>query len=51
MSQHPSFQRGSLHAAKRCVLKRFERVELLRRRGQWTEGRRVTALPKTKPED
>ena len=50
MSQHPSFKRGNVHAAKRSVLKRFERVELLRKRGQWQEGRNLTALPKTKPE-
>ncbi len=37
--------------AKRNVLKRFERVELLRKRTLWTEGRRVTGLPKTKPEE
>jgi small basic protein (TIGR04137 family) len=35
---------------KRSVLKRFERVELLRKRGRWQEGRYFTALPKTKPE-
>lgn len=50
MSQHPSFNRGSSHAKKRSVLKRFERVELLRKRGQWKEGRMLTSLPKTKPE-
>jgi small basic protein (TIGR04137 family) len=32
------------------VLGRFERIDLLRRRGQWKDGRRVTALPKTKPD-
>ncbi|MDR3317199.1 MAG: small basic protein [Puniceicoccales bacterium] len=51
MSQHPSFKRGSSHAAKRSVLKRFERIELLRKRGQWREGRYFTSLPKTKPEE
>ena len=51
MSQHPSFRRGGSRVAKRSVLKRFERIELLRKRGQWKEGRRLTALPKTKPED
>ncbi|MDR1907021.1 MAG: small basic protein [Puniceicoccales bacterium] len=50
MSQHPSFRRGGSHGAKRSVLKRFERIELLRKRGQWKDGRRLTALPKTKPE-
>jgi len=36
--------------AKRTVLKRFERVELLKKRGQWKSGDRVTGLVKTKPE-
>jgi small basic protein (TIGR04137 family) len=31
------------------VLKRFERVALLKERGQWKEGERVTGLRKTKP--
>ena len=35
----------------RTVLKRFERVELLRKRGQWAEGARVVGLKKTKPEE
>ncbi|MEO8428536.1 MAG: small basic protein, partial [Verrucomicrobiota bacterium] len=35
---------------KRNVLKRFERVELLRKRGDWKPGDRVTGLRKTKPE-
>jgi|TARA_B100000497_G_C7586434_1_gene352824 small basic protein (TIGR04137 family) len=37
-------------AAKRSVLKRFERVELLKKRGLWNEGDRVTGLQKTKPD-
>jgi len=49
MSQHPSFKKGSAAArAKRSVLKRFERVDVLRSRGQWQEGDRVTGLRKTK---
>ena len=51
MSQHPSFRRGGSATKKRSVLKRFERIELLRKRGQWKDGRRLTALPKTKPEE
>jgi small basic protein (TIGR04137 family) len=35
---------------KRNVLKRFERVDLLKKRGQWKEGRSVMNLPKTKPD-
>jgi small basic protein (TIGR04137 family) len=50
MSQHPSFTVGSASGKKRRnVLKRFERVALLERRGQWQTGDRVTGLVKTKP--
>ena len=52
MSQHKSFKKGlSSLLKKRNVLKRFERVELLRELGLFKdgEGSRVTGLPKTKP--
>lgn len=52
MSQHNSFKAlGSAGKKNRTVLKRFERVELLRKRGQWEEGNRVVGLKKTKPEE
>jgi small basic protein (TIGR04137 family) len=51
MSQHPSLKGKGAIKAKRSVLKRFERVDLLRKRGQFKEGQRVIGLPKTKPED
>jgi small basic protein (TIGR04137 family) len=52
MSQHRSFSAGGADSRKkRNVLTRFERVELLRRRGQWQEGDRVVGLRKTKPEE
>ncbi len=50
MSQHRSLRGSSAMGAKRNVLKRFERVELLKKRGQWKEGDRITSLRKTKPE-
>lgn len=50
MSQHRSLKGASTIAAKRNVLKRFERVELLKKRGQWKEGAKVVGLPKTKPD-
>ncbi|MHB8521387.1 MAG: small basic protein [Limisphaerales bacterium] len=50
MSQHRSLRATGAMAAKRNVLKRFERVELLKKRGQWKAGNRITGLPKTKPE-
>lgn len=49
MSQHPSLRASSTLGAKRNVLKRYERVELLRKRGQYKDGDRVTGLRKTKP--
>ena len=50
MSQHRSLKGASTIAAKRNVLKRFERVEVLKKRGQWREGDRVLGLRKTKPD-
>ena len=50
MSQHPSLRSSSGLGAKRSVLKRFERVELLKKRGLWKPGDRVVGLRKTKPE-
>lgn len=50
MSQHPSYKSNASTGAKRNVLKRFERVELLKKRGDWKDGDRVIGLRKTKPE-
>ena len=50
MSQHSSLRGAGMTGAKRNVLKRYERVELLKKRGQWKTGERVTGLRKTKPE-
>jgi small basic protein (TIGR04137 family) len=50
MSQHPSLRRAAALGGKRNVLKRFERVELMKKRGQWKEGDRVIGLAKTKLE-
>ena len=50
MSQHRSLKGASTIAAKRNVLKRFERVELLKKRGQWKDNQKVIGLPKTKPD-
>lgn len=50
MSQHRSLRAATTAgASKRNVLKRFERVALLKSRGQWSDGDRVTNLRKTKP--
>ncbi|MCS7091509.1 MAG: small basic protein [Verrucomicrobiota bacterium] len=50
MSQHPSLRATKTSGAKRNVLKRFERIALLKKRGLWKPGDRITGLPKTKPE-
>ncbi|MEC8720090.1 MAG: small basic protein [Verrucomicrobiota bacterium] len=50
MSQHRSLRASGGMSSKRSVLKRFERVELLKKRGLWKEGDRVVGLRKTKPE-
>ena len=50
MAMHNSLRATSTLGAKRNVLKRFERVALLKKRGDWKDGNRVTGLRKTKPE-
>ena len=51
MSIHASFKSATKIQTKRNVLKRFERVDLLKKRGQWNEDERAFGLKKTKPED
>ena len=52
MSQHSSLKGSSKITAKRNVLKRHERVDLMRKRGQWKDdSSRGFGLPKTKPEE
>ena len=48
MSQHSSLKAASRIVAKRNVLKRFERIDILRARGKWKDGDRGLGLPKTK---
>lgn len=50
MSQHRSLRAAATLGGKRNVLKRFERLELLKKRGQWKVGERITGLRKTKGE-
>ena len=50
MSQHRSLKTSGSVGTKRSVLKRGERIKLLKSRGQWKDGRLPTNLPKTKPE-
>jgi small basic protein (TIGR04137 family) len=50
MSQHSSLKSANKIQAKRNVMKRFERVEVLKKQGRWKDGERVFGLPKTKSE-
>ncbi len=49
MSRHPSYGNSSKAAKKRNVLKRFERIDVLKVLGKWKDGesKKVTGLPKT----
>jgi small basic protein (TIGR04137 family) len=49
MTMHRSLKAASKIVTKRNVLKRFERIDLLKDRGEWKEGDRALGLPKTKP--
>ncbi len=49
MSQHRSLRAASALGGKRNVLRRYERVALLKQRGRWKAGERVIGLVKTKP--
>jgi len=52
MSQHPSFKAGGAgKKKKRNVLKRFERISMMRRRGEWKVGESVLGLKKTLPDE
>jgi small basic protein (TIGR04137 family) len=50
MSQHRSLRAIATAGGKRNVLKRFERLGVLKKRGQWKDGDRITGLRKTKPD-
>lgn len=48
MSRHKSFGKATKGGKKRNVLKRFERIEVLKNLGRWSpEKKKVTGLPKT----
>lgn len=48
MSLHRSLRAAATLGGKRNVLKRYERIEVLKKRGQWKTGDRITGLRKTK---
>ena len=49
MSRHPSYGKPNKTGKKRNVLKRFERIDVLKKLERWKDGenKRVTGLPKT----
>lgn len=49
MSRHKSFGKANKGGQKRNVLKRYERIDVLRKLGKWedSEAKKVTGLPKT----
>jgi small basic protein (TIGR04137 family) len=51
MSMHTSLKGAAKIRTKRNVMKRFERVESLKKDGRWKDGDRAHGLPKTKPEE
>ena len=50
MSKHNSLKSNATVGGKRSVLKRFERVKLMKERGEWKKGMSPNGLPKTEPE-
>jgi len=50
MSKHNSLKSSATVGGKRSVLKRFERVKLMKERGDWKKGSSPVGLPKTKHE-
>lgn len=49
MTRHSSYGKTSKSAKKKNVLKRYERIDVLRKLGRWVDGKdkKVTGLPKT----
>jgi len=48
MSLHASYKTGGAIKVKRNVLKRFERIDVLKKIKKWKEGDSILGLPKTK---
>ena len=51
MSVHPSLKTKGAVAERRNVMKRFERIDLLKKEGRFKDGDSAWGLPKTKPLD
>lgn len=50
MSLHPSLKTKGAVSERRNVLKRYERIDQLKREGRYKDGDSPWGLPKTKPE-
>jgi small basic protein (TIGR04137 family) len=50
MSRHSSFKGVSSITSKRSVFTRYERIEILKKKGKWDENKSVYGLPKVKTE-
>lgn len=48
MSMHSSLKSATRIAVKRNVLKRYERIDIMRKKGKWKDGDRAYNLPKLK---
>lgn len=48
MSLHSSLKTNEKIAVQRSVLKRYERVDVLKKQGKFKDGQKVWGLPKTK---
>lgn len=48
MSQHPSLKSSSKSIQHRSVLKRAEKIKILKEKGEWKEEDSVLGLPKVK---
>ena len=49
MSRHPSYGKSGI-TKQRNVMKRFERIDALKKEGRYKDGDSVYGLPKTKNE-
>ncbi|MGI6355691.1 MAG: small basic protein [Lentisphaerae bacterium] len=51
MSVHPSLKTKGAVSERRNVLKRYERINILKDEGRYKDGDRAWGLPKTKPQE
>lgn len=51
MSVHPSLKTKGAVSERRNVMKRFERIDQLKKEGRFKDGDNAWGLPKTKPID